>query len=146
MSGRAFIDTNILVYAHQANAGRRHEIAAELVRRSWRDRTGVLSTQVLQELYVNLRKKAMPPLSQSETSRLIDDYLAWKVVVNDGRAIQEAIELERRHQLSFWDALIVHAATAAGVEEIYSEDFAHGRRYGSIKAVNPFLATEDQVD
>lgn len=137
MSGRAFVDTNVLVYAHDRSAGVKHEMARQLVTRLWEDRCGVISTQVLQELYVNVRRKAARPLGLPEARRLMEDYLAWEVVVNTGEAILEALDIERRFQLSFWDALIVHAAATADVDMLYSEDLNHGQVYGSVRVVNP---------
>jgi len=138
MSGRAFVDTNILVYAHDAGSGAKHDKAKALVSRLWVERSGVISTQVLQELYVNLRKVAKKPISQAEAKQLLADYLTWEVVVNDGESILGALELEERYQISFWDAMIVQAANAAGVERLYSEDFNHGQAYGAAVAVNPY--------
>lgn len=66
MSDRAFVDTNILVYAHDRAAGDKHRAARELVEKLWECRTGVVSTQVLQELYVIVRRKARQPLSTSD--------------------------------------------------------------------------------
>ncbi len=137
MSDRAFVDTNILVYAHDRAAGLKHERAGELVSQLWEDRQGVISTQVLQEFYVNVRRKCARPLGLTEAQRLVEDYLAWEVVVNDGEAILEALDLERRFQLSFWDALILHAAAAANVTTLYSEDLGHGRMYGTVRVLNP---------
>ncbi len=142
MIDRVFVDTNVLVYAHHVGAGARHELAVELVERWWHKRTAVLSTQVIQELYVNLRRKVVPPLSRRQASQLVDDYLVWPVVVNDGSAIREAIEFEQRYRLSFWDALIVQAANAASVAELYTEDLNHGQRYDQVVAVNPFVGLE----
>lgn len=142
MSGRYFVDTNLLVYAHQRRPPEKHEIARALVERLWRERSGVLSTQVLQELYVNLRRKAARPMPRSRARRLITDYLSWEVVVNDGNAILEALEFESRYRLSFWDALIVQAANAAAAEILYSEDLSHGQSYGTTRVVNPFVAAE----
>ena len=107
MSGRVFVDTNVLVYAHDRDAGERHERARALVRRLWQDRSGVVSTQVLQEFYVNVRRKARQPISRPQAHRVLTDYLAWEVIVNDGDSILAAVDLESRYQLSFWDALIV---------------------------------------
>jgi predicted nucleic acid-binding protein len=105
MSGRSFVDTNVLVYAHDRAAGRRHEAARELIQRLWTERTGVVSTQVIQEFYVNVRRKAAKPVSRAEARRLVEDYLAWETVVNDSQAIIEALDLEARYRISFWDAL-----------------------------------------
>lgn len=139
MSDRYFVDTNILVYAHDSGGGRRHELSKALVRELWEQRSGVLSTQVLQELYVNLRRKAARPLDAATARQLVEDYLSWKVVVNDGAAVLRAIDLEERYSLSFWDALIIDAAHSAGATMVYSEDLGHGQRYGVIEVRNPFV-------
>lgn len=138
MSDRAFVDTNVLVYAHDAGAGERHRIAAALVRELWQSRRGVLSTQVLQEAWVNLRKKAARPVSRDEALALIEDYGRWEVVVNTNESIVEAIRLEERFGLSFWDALIVQAAQSAGVGTLYSEDLSAGQRFGTVRVIDPF--------
>lgn len=142
MSARYFVDTNILVYAHHVNAGARHRTAVELVDQLWRARSGVVSTQILQELYINLRRKIDPPLNIDEASRVVDDYLAWRLVVNDGDSIRQAIGYEKRYKLSFWDALVVQAANAAGAEKLYTEDLNHGQRYGDVVAMDPFAKSE----
>ena len=142
MSDKFFVDTNILMYAHDKAAGKKHERARALIEELWRERSGVLSTQVLQELCVNLRRKASRPLDTKATRDIVADYLSWQVVVNRGDSILEALDLEQRYQISFWDALVIHAAHASGAEVLYSEDFAHGRAYGSVRVVNPFK-TED---
>ncbi len=138
---KAFIDTNILIYAHDRAAGPRHRIAKLLLERLWRQRVGVLSTQVLQEFYVNVRRKARKPVAPQEARDLVVDYLCWEVIVNDGRSVTEAADLEGQHRISFWDALIVQAANASGATVLYSEDLNHGQRYGNVRVVNPFLQT-----
>jgi len=140
MSDRYFVDTNILMYAHDASAGSKHERAKALVEELWRDRTGVVSTQVLQELSVNLRKKVRRPLDGKATRDIVADYLTWQVIVNSGESILEAIDLESRYQISFWDALVVQAAQASGAETLYSEDISDGQTYGSVRAINPLRA------
>jgi predicted nucleic acid-binding protein len=137
MSVRYFVDTNILVYAHDASAGVKHDRARALVEGLWQSRAGVVSTQVLQELSVNVRKKAARPLGLEATRELIADYLAWHVVVNDGEAVLPALNLEKRYRLSCGDALNLHAAQVAGVDVIYSEDLSDGQRYGDVRVVNP---------
>lgn len=139
MSDRVFVDTNILVYAHDRGAGPKHDRAKEVVSHLWEERSGLLSTQVLQEFYINLRRKAKNPVSLEEAKRLLQDYLRWEVVINDGESILVAVDFERRFGLSFWDALVVQAANSAGAETLYSEDFNHGQTYGRVKVVNPFL-------
>lgn len=139
MTVRAFVDTNILVYAHDEGSGAKHDKARALVEQLWHERSGVLSTQVIQEFYVNVRRKAKNPIPASEARRLVEDYLSWDVVVNDGTAILGALDAENRYELSFWDALIIHAANEASAEVLYSEDFSHDRTYGTVKVINPFV-------
>ena len=137
MSDRYFVDTNILIYAHDTSAGVKHERAKALVEGLWRDRTGVVSTQVLQELAVNLRRKAGRPLDAKATREIVTDYLTWHVFVNRGETVLEALDLEGRFQVSFWDALVLQAAQASGAEVLYTEDLSDGQAYGSVRVVNP---------
>jgi len=140
MSDKYFVDTNILMYAHDATAGAKHERARALVEDLWRTRSGVVSTQVLQELCVNLRRKSGQPLDMKTTREIVMDYLSWEVVVNTGESVLEALEIENRHGISFWDALVIQAAESSGAEVLYSEDLSEGQSYGSVRVVNP-LAT-----
>ena len=87
MSDRYFVDTDILMYAHDTAAGEKHQRAKALVEELWRDRTGVVSTQVLQELSVNLRKKVRRPLDGKATRDIVADYLTWQVIVNTGESM-----------------------------------------------------------
>lgn len=137
MSDKYFVDTNILMYAHDTSAGEKHRRARALVEDLWRARSGVVSTQVLQELTVNLRRKAGKPLDTKTTREVVADYLTWQVVVNGGGAILEALELEERYRISFWDALVICAAQSSGADVLYSEDLSDGQRYGSVRVVNP---------
>ena len=127
------------MYAHDTAAGGKHERAKTLVEGLWRERSGVVSTQVLQELCVNLRRKSGHPLDTKRVRELITDYLSWHVVVNGEDSILQALDLEERYQISFWDALIVHAAHISGAETLYSEDLSNGQMYNSVKVVNPFV-------
>lgn len=137
MSDKYFVDTNVLVYAHDRGTGAKHERARSLVEGLWKTGEGVLSTQVLQELCVNLRRKAQRPLSVEDTRRLIQDYSSWEIVVNTAESVIEALAIELRYKISFWDALIVQAAGSCGAFCLYSEDLAHGQKYGAVRVVNP---------
>jgi predicted nucleic acid-binding protein len=142
MSDKCFVDTNILVYAHDRSAGVKHQRARTLIEELWNAGTGVLSTQVLQELCINLRRKAANPLPVEEVRRLIREYSTWEVVTNTPASVLGALEIETRYKTSFWDALILHAAEDAGVSILYSEDLASGQRYGAIRVVNPLIGSE----
>ena len=141
MNDKAFVDTNILVYAHDLVSGIKNERARALIEKLWSTGGGVLSTQVLQELCVNLRRKAVKPLTVEETRSLIDDYSDWEIVVNTQNSVIEALTIESRYQVSFWDALIVHAAERSGAAILYSEDLSDGQTYGSVRVVNPLNET-----
>ena len=140
MAERFFVDTNILVYAHDAGSQAKHDAAGALLERLWEDRSGALSTQVLQEFCVNVRRKAAHPMSAAEVRQVVEDYLCWTVVVNDGSAILRGLELAERFRISFWDALIVDAAHQSRSSVLYSEDLNHGQAYGPTTVVNPFLS------
>jgi predicted nucleic acid-binding protein len=137
MSDKCFVDTNIFVYAHDASTKAKHERARTLIEELWSSGEGVLSTQVLQELCVNLRRKTARPLSVEETRRLIEDYSRWEMVVNTAESVLQALTMESRYKISFWDALIVQAAGSCGATVLYSEDLAEGQTYGSVRVVNP---------
>jgi predicted nucleic acid-binding protein len=137
MAEKYFVDTNILIYAHDRSAGVKHDRARRAVERLWNTGEGVLSTQVLQELCINLRRKLANPLATDEVRQLIQDYLSWEVVVNTPESVLQALEIEVRHKISFWDALVLQAAESAGAVVLYSEDLATGHHYGTIQVVNP---------
>lgn len=140
MSGEAFVDTNLLVYAHDIHAGPKSVRAQELLAQLWSERRGVLSTQVLQEFCVNVRRKFQQPMTSGQVREAVMVYTSWQVVVNTGSSVLRALELEQRYQISFWDAMIVQAAESAGCEVLYSEDLSHGQEYGGVLVVNPFLS------
>jgi len=139
MSDRCFVDTNILVYAHDRSAGSKHQRARQLIEDLWSSGQGVLSTQVLQELCISVRRKSSRPVSVEEARRLIQDYLSWEIVVNTPASVLQALDIEARYKISFWDALILQAAESSGVAILYSEDLASGQSYGSVRVVNPFV-------
>jgi len=140
MSDKYFVDTNILVYAHDRSAGAKHLRAQELIKQIWEAGNGVLSVQVLQELCISLRRNARNPMKLEEIRQLIRDYSTWQVVINTPESVVRALDLEARYKTSFWDALILQAAEEAGATVLYSEDLARGQRYGGVKVVNPLVA------
>lgn len=139
MSAKVFVDTNILVYAHDLAAGNRHEQAMIVIENLWETKTGVISTQVFQEFYVTVTRKIANPLSRIRAREIIRNYLAWPVHSNDAETALLASEIEERNSLSFWDALIVAAAQLLQVNEILTEDMNHGQRIEGMLIVNPFL-------
>ena len=130
-----FLDTNILVYAHDVQAGDRHAKARDLVLDFWRrDEQPSVSTQVLQELYNALRKKG---IRAQDAREAVEDYTKWPVVGSDARLVLAAAEAVERWQIHLYDALILEAARRAGATTVYSEDMGDGQDYGGVRVVNP---------
>jgi predicted nucleic acid-binding protein len=134
----SFVDANVLVYAEDRDAKTKHGLARDLIVQLWDNREGVLSVQVLQEFYVNVTRKLKKPVPSAKALGIIEEYLTWTVVENTGRLLTEAIALQQRARLSFWDALVVQAAVEAGCDRLYSEDLNTGQKFGSVTVVNPF--------
>lgn len=135
---RTFVDTNILVYAHDSSAGRKHKKAVRIFVDLWETKLGILSTQVLQEFFVIVFGKIPRPLHQDKAEELITHLLKWKVIVNDGQSILSAIDIQRRYNYPFWDSLIIQAAIAGKANVLLSENFQSGQVIESMKIVNPF--------
>lgn len=135
---RIFVDTNVLVYAYDLSAGEKHERAQEIVEELWRTRNGCVSVQVLQEFFVNVTRKIPKPLSTAPAKEIVSDLGHWKIHSPSGRDVVEAIELNERLSLSFWDAMIVRSAASLGCATIYTEDLNPGQSYHGIRAENPF--------
>ncbi len=136
-----FVDTNVLVYAHDASETTRQPTAQAVLAELWRNRLGALSNQVLQEFYVVATRKFDPPMTRREARDLVEAYSHWRLVQIDVPLILAASQLEERHSLSFWDALIVEAARRAGASRLISEDLQSGRRLAGMLIDNPFAST-----
>jgi predicted nucleic acid-binding protein len=139
MSDRIFVDTNILVYAHDLSAGDSHAKASAVIASLWEAETGVISTQVLQEFYVTVTRKIRNPLKPDEAREIIRNYLAWPVQSNDPETTIRASEIEEKNSLSFWDALIVAAALRLQAQKIITEDLNHGQIIEGILVENPLV-------
>jgi predicted nucleic acid-binding protein len=137
--GRFFVDTNLLVYAYDSSAGEKWDTSSEVVSLLWVHRTGVISTQVVQELFVALTQKVKNPIRPERAKMIIFDLLRWPLVVNDGKDILRAVDLHIRHHFSFWDSLILQAAITSKSEFLLSEDFQDGQIVDSVTIINPFL-------
>ncbi len=130
-----FVDTNILIYAHDLDADDKHDKALQLVRQFWERReVPALSIQVLQEMHVTLTRKGVAIEDSADTVRR---YLSWRVIHNTKTTLRRAFEVQQRWQLSFWDASIIAAAQQSGAATLWSEDFNSGQDYGGVTVVNP---------
>ena len=137
---RVFVDTNVLVYAYDVDAGQKHDAARALIADLWQTRQGVISAQVMQEFYDTVCRKLSTPLDRLTARAIIETYRAWPVHAFDVSDVLTASELEERYQLSFRDALIVAAARRMNADRLMSEDFQAGRRLEGILIENPFTA------
>ncbi len=133
-----FVDTNVLLYAHDRSAGHKREIASALLTELWGTRSGVLSTQVLQEFYVTVVRRIAVPLSASEALRWIEQFEVFPCLAIDRALVKIAVETSERYQIPYWDAAVIAATEALGAETLYTEDLSHGTLYGSVRVVNPF--------
>lgn len=132
-----FVDTNVLIYAHDRSAGQKHSRARELIRELWQSGDGCLSIQVLQEFYVNITQKVARPLTPAVAAQLIVDMSVWQVHRPAVEDILDAIRLQDRHQISFWDAMIIASALQLGCQTIWSEDLNPGQIYDRVTVANP---------
>lgn len=138
MNDRTFIDSNILIYAHDVDANAKNQIAKDLLRELWSERTGVLSMQVLQEFYVNVTRKIPFPLSKDLARLVVSSYAMWCMETTPIE-ISAAFRIEDESRIGFWDALIVSSAAKSGATRILSEDFSAGQRIAGILIENPFV-------
>jgi len=137
MSGKTFVDTNVLIYAHDQDAGRKREIAKELLRELWSERRGVLSMQVLQEFYVNVTRKIASPLPKATARSIVESYRGW-CVQTTVEEITTAFRIEDEANLGFWDALVLASASKSGAERLLSEDLNAGQTILGVRVENPF--------
>ena len=135
---KIFLDTNVLIYAYDVSAGKKHEMAKTILMDLWNSGKGILSIQVLQEFFVNITKKVSKPLGVKLAKDIIRDLLKWDIVIIDGESLLEAVEIHIRHQYSFWDSMILKAAQKGGAVLLLSEDLMHGQTIDGVKIKNPF--------
>ena len=136
MPDRSFLDTNVLVYTDDGDADEKKAAALDLFARLRRERTGVVSTQVLQEYFVASTRKL--GVASDTARRKVQLFSRLEVVVIDTKQIVGAIDLARLHKLSFWDALIIRSALDVNCRVLYSEDLQPDRRIDGLRIVNPF--------
>jgi predicted nucleic acid-binding protein len=133
-----FVDTNLFVYRFDTTEPGKQRRSERWHEHLWRERTGRLSVQVLQELYSSLTRKLDQPMEPAEARTVVRSLLSWDPVPVDPRTIEGAWRLEDRYSLSWWDALIVSAAQIAGCRHLLTEDLSHGQDLDGVQVVNPF--------
>lgn len=137
MSVEAFLDTSVLVYAVSSDPAEspKKEKALALIENT----DFGLSAQVLLEFYVVVTRKIARPLPPEDAVDLLEQFRILPVVWTDYPLLVAGIEASLEFGISYWDGAIVAAAKRLGAGTLFSEDLSHGRRYGSITVVNPFL-------
>ena len=138
--GLQFLDTNILVYGHDRSNQTKYERASNLLKTLWVDETGCLSIQVLQEFHVTVTQKIVSPIRPEDASHIISRLGSWRVHSPIVADIQEAISIQDRYGISFWDAMIIRSAEVLGCDVIWSEDLNAGQRYRGMLVSNPFAS------
>jgi predicted nucleic acid-binding protein len=139
MSGE-FIDSNILVYAHDPTTPEKHLSARALVERLWAEHTGLLSVQVMQEFFWITTRKIPAPLAPGEALAVLEDLTHWPVYSPRAADVLEAVRLAESARVSFWDAMILTAARRLGADVLWSEDLSHGQTVEGVTIRNPFGA------
>lgn len=141
---KIFLDTNIIIYAYDVSAEPKHKIAKDLMIDLWESGLGVISTQVLQEFYVNVTQKIQAPLEMNLAKSIIEDLLTWDVVINDGESLLGAVDIQIKYKTNFWDSLIIQAASQGGAKFLYTEDFQDGQNIEDVRIKNPFANPKDK--
>lgn len=142
---RAFFDTNILLYGlvpsdENREDNQKHSIAARLIDNCVERDEVVISTQVMSEFFVNATKKGKRPLTYAAAALVLEQMSLLDVVSTDKEMVLQATVRMQRHQIHYWDALIVEAALRAGVAILYSEDMQDGMRFDTVEVRNPFAS------
>ncbi len=136
---KVFVDTNVLVYGHDVDSGPKHKIARRILLDLWQQKKGVLSSQVLQEFYVTITRKIANPLPRKTVRDILRDYIRWPVERIEPETILNASRIEEANRISFWDALIVAAASQGAASKILTEDLQSELTIEGILLENPFI-------
>ncbi len=138
MNDRYFIDSNIIIYAHDIAYPHNQEVAKSLIFEGIRLDSGVISTQVLSEFFVTVTKKIKNPLPIDIAQREIELLKNLTVIEIEYEMIVQAIEIHRKSGISYWDSLIITAAQRAHCSRLYSEDLHDGQIINNVQIINPF--------
>lgn len=137
---REFVDSNVLVYAHDVTAGKKREIAKELLERLWIDARGCLSIQTLQEFVVNATRKVPKPITVERAQEVVRALSDWTVHSPEPHDVVAALDRQVRYKISFWDAMILESAARLGCSLLWSEDLSSGQVYHGVEVRDPFVS------
>ena len=139
MSERIFVDTSILLFAHDRDAGEKRAIAEQVLRTLWTGRTGLLSTQVLQEFYAEFTRRLESSGARRRARELVEAYSVWPVIQLDAADIVAVCDYADRHQVNVWDASILAAARKGRADVLLSDKLPHGWHISGLEIRNPFV-------
>ena len=146
MTAAIFVDTNVLLYAVDDKDHGKRDAARMWLSACWNQRCGRLSTQVLNEFYVNARKKFPRQLTQGDARAQVRQYQHWRPWTIDHATVETAWAVESRYGLNYWDALMVAAAQHLGCTMLLTEDMQHDQQVDSVRIVNPFIVGPELLD
>ena len=138
MPAPVFVDTNLFVYARDANAAEKQHVARAWLDSLWRERSGRTSTQVLSEYFVTVTRKLRPGLDPADAWDDVAALMTWRPAPNDESALRSAREIQLRHQLSWWDSLVVASALRQQCALLLTEDLQDGTVFGNVTVRSPF--------
>lgn len=145
MSDLVLVDTNVLLYEQDTRHREKQERARAWMASLWRTKQGRISSQVLNEFYVNATEKLKPGLSRKAARETVKTLMAWAPFAIDGRTIEVAWEIQDRYRLSWWDALVVASASIHSCKHLLSEDLQHGQTVLGVTVVNPFAVSPESL-
>jgi predicted nucleic acid-binding protein len=138
VTGRIFVDADVLVYAHDLDGEVKRAIAEHVLRQLWADKTGIVSVEVLQDFYAALTSGSASPVPRRAARDLLQAYSVWPTTTLDAADLLTASEFEERYRMPFRDALIVTAARKAHATLLLSERVQPFRPIAGLDVRNPF--------
>ena len=139
MTALYFVDTNLLVYARDPQREpAKHQQARTWLERLWREHSGRLSTQVLNEYYAVVTQKLTPSLTPEEAQTEIRTFFVWRPQPLDTATIERAWHIQARYRFNWWDALIVAAAQLSHCTYLLTEDLQADQQLDGLTVITPF--------
>jgi predicted nucleic acid-binding protein len=141
-----FVDTNVLIYSEDGADAVKQARAIDWLQQLWQRRCGRLSTQVLNEFYVNATRRILPPMPAGDARAEVRRYQRWQPWAIDHATVEAAWSVESRFGFNYWDALIVAAAQQQGCELLLTEDLQHDQQIDGVRVINPFKVGPELLD
>ena len=140
MTALVYIDANVLIYSEDLGTPAKQAVAKAWLEVLWSKRCGRVSTQTLNEFYVNATRKLKPPMPGGDARAEVRRYGLWEPWQIDQPTVESAWAVESRYGLHYWNCLVVASAQHLGCKYLLSEDMGHGQHYGSVQVINPFIS------